>query len=170
MVYCFSLRLYLVGIYVVFRFLLEGRRICIFVDSREIIFGLEVIFFLRVVYGLQVEVCFFYGCGYIVSNRMVVERRFQSEMLNSVGKNKFIDQIQYLQSMFERICVIVEKDREKIGLYFEMFLFIRLQRNLIIIQFIFLLGRGKFLNVNIWIYDVILCLYNIVMCFISYCV
>lgn len=49
---------------------------------------------------------------------MVVERRYQSEMLNNINKNKFIDQIQYLQSMFERICVIVEKDREKTGLHF----------------------------------------------------
>ena len=56
---------------------------------------------------------------------MVVERRPHSEMLNSSNKNKFIDQIQYLQSMFERICVIVEKDREKTGLCFKMFLFMR---------------------------------------------
>lgn len=44
-------------------------------------------------------------------------------MLNSINKNKFIDQIQYLQSMFERICVIVEKDREKTGLYFLKFVY-----------------------------------------------
>lgn len=47
-------------------------------------------------------------------------------MLNNANKNKFIDQIQYLQSMFERVCVIVEKDREKTGLFFKIFLFIRL--------------------------------------------
>lgn len=52
---------------------------------------------------------------------MVVERRSQSEMLNTVNKHKFIDQVQYLQNMFERICVIVEKDREKPGLYFKTF-------------------------------------------------
>ena len=55
---------------------------------------------------------------------MVVERKSQSEMLTCINKNKLIDQIQYLQSMFERICVIVEKDREKTGLFL-MFLFIR---------------------------------------------
>ncbi|XP_016072835.1 PREDICTED: Fanconi anemia group M protein isoform X2 [Miniopterus natalensis] len=93
----------------------EGQRTCILVDSREITSGSEVISSLRAIHGFQVEVCPLNGCDYIVSNRMVVERRYQSEMLNNINKNKFIDQIQYLQSMFERICVIVEKDREKTG-------------------------------------------------------
>ncbi|KAM5339163.1 Fanconi anemia group M protein isoform 2-T2 [Glossophaga mutica] len=93
----------------------QGQRTCILVDSREITSGSEVISSLRAIHGFQVEVCPLNGCDYIVSNRMVVERRSHSEMLNSSNKNKFIDQIQYLKSMFERICVIVEKDREKTG-------------------------------------------------------
>ncbi|XP_027272307.1 Fanconi anemia group M protein isoform X2 [Cricetulus griseus] len=93
----------------------EGHRACILVDSREITSGLEVISSLRTVHGLQVEVCPLHGCDYIISNRMVVERKSQSEMLNNGNKNKFIEQIQRLQSMFQRICVIVEKDREKAG-------------------------------------------------------
>ena len=36
-------------------------------------------------------------------------------MLSNTSKNKFIEQMQRLQSMFQRICVIVEKDREKAG-------------------------------------------------------
>lgn len=99
----------------------EGHRACILVDSREITSGLEVISSLRTVHGLQVEVCPLHGCDYIISNRMVVERKSQSEMLNNGSKNKFIEQIQRLQSMFQRICVIVEKDREKAGLSFQMF-------------------------------------------------
>lgn len=99
----------------------EGNRACILVDSREITTGLEVISSLRTVHGLQVEICPLNGCDYIVSNRMVVERKSQSEMLSNTAKNKFIEQIQRLQSMFQRICVIVEKDREKAGLYFQMF-------------------------------------------------
>ncbi|XP_056841558.1 Fanconi anemia group M protein isoform X4 [Rattus norvegicus] len=91
----------------------EGNRACILVDSREITTGLEVISSLRTVHGLQVEICPLNGCDYIVSNRMVVERKSQSEMLSNTAKNKFIEQIQRLQSMFQRICVIVEKDREK---------------------------------------------------------
>ncbi|XP_047395894.1 Fanconi anemia group M protein [Sciurus carolinensis] len=93
----------------------QEKRTCILVDSREITSGLEVISSLRAIHGLQVEVCPLNGCDYIVSNRMVVERRSQSEMLNTINKNKLIEQIQHLQNMFERICVIVEKDREKTG-------------------------------------------------------
>lgn len=106
------------GTHACFRLPQEGQRPCILVDSREITSGSEIISSLRAVHGFHVEVCPLNGCDYIVSNRMVVERRYQSDMLNSINKNKFIDQIQYLQSMFERICVIVEKDREKTGLYF----------------------------------------------------
>ncbi|XP_028638024.1 Fanconi anemia group M protein [Grammomys surdaster] len=98
-----------------------GDRACILVDSREITTGLEVISLLRTVHGLRVEICPLNGCDYIVSNRMVVERKSQSEMLSNTGKNKFIEQIQRLQSMFQRICVIVEKDREKAGDTSKMF-------------------------------------------------
>lgn len=97
------------------RHLQEGNRACILVDSREITTGLEVISSLRTVHGLQVEICPLNGCDYIVSSRMVVVRRSQSEMLSNTSKNKFIEQMQRLQSMFQRICVIVEKDREKAG-------------------------------------------------------
>ncbi|XP_042533879.1 Fanconi anemia group M protein isoform X1 [Dipodomys spectabilis] len=93
----------------------EGKRTCILVNSREITSGLEVISSLRAIHGLQVEVCPLNGCDYIVSSRMVVERMSQSEMLNTANKNKLVKQIQHLHSMFERICVIVEKDREKAG-------------------------------------------------------
>ena len=102
------------------RHLQEGNRACILVDSREITTGLEVISSLRTVHGLQVEICPLNGCDYIVSSRMVVVRRSQSEMLSNTSKNKFIEQMQRLQSMFQRICVIVEKDREKAGLYFQI--------------------------------------------------
>ncbi|GAB1297473.1 Fanconi anemia group M protein homolog [Apodemus speciosus] len=99
----------------------EGTRACILADSREITTGLEVISSLRTVHGLQVEICPLNGCDYIVSNRMVVERKSQSEMLSNTAKKKFIEQIQHLQSMFQRICVIVEKDREKAGDISKMF-------------------------------------------------
>ncbi|XP_049986758.1 Fanconi anemia group M protein [Alexandromys fortis] len=99
----------------------EGNRACILVDSREITSGLEVISSLRTVHGLQVEVCPLNGCDYIVSNRMAVERKSQAEMLSNSSKNKFIEQMQRLQGMFQRICVIVEKDREKAGDISRMF-------------------------------------------------
>ncbi|KAM6180846.1 Fanconi anemia group M protein isoform 2-T2 [Erethizon dorsatum] len=93
----------------------EEKRTCILVDSREITSGFKVISSLRAVHGLHVQVCALNGGDYIVSNRMVVERRSQSEMLNPVSKNKLIEHIQHLHSTFERICVIVEKEREKTG-------------------------------------------------------
>ncbi|XP_058285381.1 Fanconi anemia group M protein [Hylobates moloch] len=112
---CSKSRPHLAGTCTSLRLPQEGKRTCILVGGHEITSGLEVISSLRAIHGLQVEVCPLNGCDYIVSNRMVVERRSQSELLNSVNKSKFIEQIQHLQSMFERICVIVEKDREKTG-------------------------------------------------------
>ncbi|XP_066197441.1 Fanconi anemia group M protein [Saccopteryx leptura] len=112
--YCSDSR-HLAGTHASLGFPQGDQRTCILVDSREITSGSEIISSLRAIHGFQVEVYPLNGCDYIVSNRMVVERRSQSEMLNSINKSSFIDQIQYLQSMFERICVIVEKDREKTG-------------------------------------------------------
>lgn len=111
----------LAGTYTSLKVIQDGHRACILVDSREITSGSEVISSLRANHDLHLEVCPLNGCDYIVSNRMVVERRYLSEMLNSVNKNKLIDQIQYLQNLFERICVIVEKDREKAGESSRMF-------------------------------------------------
>uniref|UniRef100_A0A674INT5 ATP-dependent RNA helicase FANCM n=1 Tax=Terrapene triunguis TaxID=2587831 RepID=A0A674INT5_9SAUR len=96
--------------------LLERKAsLCILVDSREISSGSEIISSLKAVHGVKVQVCSLGGCDYIVSNRMAVERRTQSELLNSLNRNKVTQRIQHLQSMFERICVIVEKDRIKAG-------------------------------------------------------
>ncbi|NXT57386.1 FANCM protein, partial [Pluvianellus socialis] len=89
--------------------------LCVLVDSREISSGAEVISSLKAVHGVKVQVCSLGTSDYVVSNRMAVERKFLSELLNSVNRNKITQRIQRLQSMFERICVIVEKDRIKPG-------------------------------------------------------
>uniref|UniRef100_A0A8D0GDI0 ERCC4 domain-containing protein n=1 Tax=Sphenodon punctatus TaxID=8508 RepID=A0A8D0GDI0_SPHPU len=89
--------------------------LCILVDSREISSGSEIISSLKAVHGMKVQVCSLGGCDYVVSNRLAVERRLQSEMLNSVNRSKMVRRIQHLQATFERICVIVEKDRVKAG-------------------------------------------------------
>uniref|UniRef100_A0A8C0IJS0 ERCC4 domain-containing protein n=1 Tax=Chelonoidis abingdonii TaxID=106734 RepID=A0A8C0IJS0_CHEAB len=103
--------------------LLERKAsLCILVDSREISSGSEIISSLKAVHGVKVQVCSLGGCDYIVSNRMAVERRTQSELLNSMNRNKVTQRIQHLQSMFERICVIVEKDRIKAGETSRLFL------------------------------------------------
>ncbi|XP_035183493.1 Fanconi anemia group M protein, partial [Oxyura jamaicensis] len=89
--------------------------LCILVDSREISSGADVISSLKAVHGVKVQVCPLSSSDYIVSNRMAVERKFQSELLSSANRSKVTQRIQRLQSMFERICVVVEKDRIKAG-------------------------------------------------------
>ncbi|XP_074439705.1 Fanconi anemia group M protein isoform X1 [Larus michahellis] len=93
----------------------KNSPLVILVDSREISSGAEVISALKAVHGVKVQVCSLSSSDYIVSNRMAVERKFLSELLNSVNRNKVTQRLQRLQSMFERICVIVEKDRIKSG-------------------------------------------------------
>ncbi|XP_062903151.1 Fanconi anemia group M protein isoform X2 [Mobula hypostoma] len=87
----------------------------ILVDSREISSGPNLVSSLRIQHGIKAEICPLNGCDYIVSNRMVVERIFLLEFASSANRSKFINRIQHLQAMFERICVIVEKDRSKPG-------------------------------------------------------
>ncbi|NXK22493.1 FANCM protein, partial [Arenaria interpres] len=87
----------------------------ILVDSREICSGTEVVSALKAAHGVKVQVCSLSSCDYVLSNRMAVERKFLSELLNSGNRSKVTQRLQRLQSMFERICVIVEKDRVKSG-------------------------------------------------------
>ncbi|XP_009977227.1 PREDICTED: LOW QUALITY PROTEIN: Fanconi anemia group M protein, partial [Tauraco erythrolophus] len=89
--------------------------LCVLVDTHEISSGPEVISSLKAAHGVRVQVCSLSSSDYVVSNRMAVERKFLSELLNSVNRSKVTQRIQRLQSMFERICVIVEKDRIKPG-------------------------------------------------------
>ncbi|XP_048393153.2 Fanconi anemia group M protein isoform X2 [Stegostoma tigrinum] len=87
----------------------------VLVDSREICSGPNLVSCLRIKHNIKVEICSLSGCDYIVSNRMVVERKSLSEFANSVNRSKLVDRIQHLQAMFERVCIIVEKDGTKPG-------------------------------------------------------
>uniref|UniRef100_A0A8C9EHJ0 ERCC4 domain-containing protein n=1 Tax=Pavo cristatus TaxID=9049 RepID=A0A8C9EHJ0_PAVCR len=89
--------------------------LCVLVDSREISSGTDIISSLKAVHGVKVQVCPLGSSDYVVSNRMAVERKFLSELLSSVNRSKVTQRIQRLQGMFERVCVIVEKDRTKAG-------------------------------------------------------
>ncbi|XP_053123658.1 Fanconi anemia group M protein isoform X2 [Hemicordylus capensis] len=91
------------------------RPLCILADSREISSGPDVISTLKAVHGVKVQVCSLSGCDYVVSNRLAVERRCQGEMLNSAHRSKMAQRVQQLKSKFDRICVIVEKERVKAG-------------------------------------------------------
>ncbi|XP_063296190.1 Fanconi anemia group M protein isoform X2 [Pelobates fuscus] len=87
----------------------------ILADSREISSGSEVISCLKTAHGVNVEVCSLRGCDYIVSNRLAVERKFQSEFSNSANRSKLVERVKHLQNLFERVCLILEKDRVKPG-------------------------------------------------------
>ncbi|NXP10357.1 FANCM protein, partial [Thinocorus orbignyianus] len=87
----------------------------ILVDSREICSGAEVVSALKAVHGVKVQVCSLGSSDYVVSSRLAVERKLFSELLNSGNRSKVTQRLQRLQSTFERVCVIVEKDRVRSG-------------------------------------------------------
>ncbi|NWS35015.1 FANCM protein, partial [Polioptila caerulea] len=89
--------------------------LCILADSREISSGPQVISCLRAVHGLRVQVCSLGTSDYIVSNRLAVDRVFQSELQSPGNRNKLSQRLQRLQGVFERICVVVETDRVRPG-------------------------------------------------------
>ncbi|CAI9599888.1 unnamed protein product [Staurois parvus] len=93
----------------------SSNGLCILADSREISSGPEVISCLKSTHGVRVEICSLGGCDYIVSNRLSVERKSQSEFSNCTNRTKLAERIQHLRSMFDRVCLIVEKDRVKPG-------------------------------------------------------
>ncbi|NXC43455.1 FANCM protein, partial [Penelope pileata] len=89
--------------------------LCVLADSREICSGADVISSLKAAHGLRVQVCALGGGDYVVSSRMAVERQLQSELLSPAHRSRVTRRIQRLQGMFERVCVIVEKDRARPG-------------------------------------------------------
>ncbi|NWY45659.1 FANCM protein, partial [Sylvia atricapilla] len=88
---------------------------CILADSREISSGQAVISCLRAMHGLRVQVCPLGTSDYIVSNRLAVDRVFQSELQSPGNRNKLSQRLRRLQDVFERICLIVETDRVRPG-------------------------------------------------------
>lgn len=70
---------------------------------------------MKALHSVKVQVCSLGSGDYVVSNRLAVERMFLSELLSPASRNKVTQKIQCLQSTFERVCVIVEKDRAKAG-------------------------------------------------------
>ncbi|XP_042301766.1 Fanconi anemia group M protein [Sceloporus undulatus] len=89
--------------------------LCILADSREIASGPDVISTLKAVHGIKVQVCSLGGCDYIVSNRLAVERKCQAELLSYGHRSKVAQKVQQMKSKFDRICIIVEKERLKAG-------------------------------------------------------
>ncbi|KAK2539057.1 Fancm [Columba guinea] len=65
--------------------------------------------------SLKASLCALRAGDYVVSNCMAVERRLRSELLGSADRRELAQRIQRLRAVFERVCVIVEKDRSKPG-------------------------------------------------------
>ncbi|TKS86701.1 Fanconi anemia group M protein [Collichthys lucidus] len=89
--------------------------VCILVDSRCISSGVELISSLRQRHAATVHVCSLDGSYFIVSNRMAVERYSQSDLAATQNRKRLAERVNSLQGLFERVCLIVEKDRTKPG-------------------------------------------------------
>lgn len=95
--------------------------VCIVVDSRCISSSVELMTSLRRGHGVMVHVCSLDGSYFIVSNRMAVERHSQSDLAALHNRKRLSERVRSLQGLFERICLIVEKERSKPGQWTQMF-------------------------------------------------
>ncbi|XP_044023685.1 Fanconi anemia group M protein [Siniperca chuatsi] len=89
--------------------------VCILVDSRCISSGVELMASLRQRHAATVQVCSLDGSYFIVSNRMAAERHSQSDLAAMQNRKRLAERVNSLQGLFERVCLIVEKERTKPG-------------------------------------------------------
>ncbi|KAM3871224.1 Fanconi anemia group M protein [Diretmus argenteus] len=89
--------------------------VSILVDSRCISSVVEVVTSLRQCHAATVHVCSLDGNYFIVSNRMAVERHSQSDLAAMQNRKRLAERVKSLQGIFERVCLVVEKDRTKPG-------------------------------------------------------
>ncbi|XP_057199777.1 Fanconi anemia group M protein isoform X3 [Triplophysa rosa] len=87
----------------------------VLVDSRCISGGSEVVSSLRLRHGLKVHVCSLLSSDFIVSNRMAVEWMRESDVASAQNRRRLQERIQSVQTLHERVCLIVERDRSKPG-------------------------------------------------------
>ncbi|KAK5857518.1 hypothetical protein PBY51_010758 [Eleginops maclovinus] len=89
--------------------------VCILVDSRCLSGGVELMTSLRQRHTATLHVCSLDGSYFIVSNRTAVERHSQSDLAATQNRKRLAERVNSLQGLFERVCLIVEKDRTKPG-------------------------------------------------------
>lgn len=89
--------------------------VCVLVDSRCISAGVDVVSSLRLKHGASVHICSLVSCDFIVSNRMAVEWQSESELASPQSRKRLQNRMQSLQGLFDRVCLLVEKDRTKQG-------------------------------------------------------
>lgn len=87
----------------------EPRPPCVLVDSGLSAAGPKVVSCLRAQTGVTAQLCPLGVCHFIVSNRMAVERRTQAEA------DGLTDRLRSLLGLFDRVCLILEKQRTSTG-------------------------------------------------------
>ncbi|XP_041350852.1 LOW QUALITY PROTEIN: Fanconi anemia group M protein-like [Gigantopelta aegis] len=92
-----------------------GGRLVVLVDSREISGAQDIVSSLRLQHSFYIVARQITGCDYILSNRLAVDRKQWSDFSNGANRKKLIDRVQRMQSLYDRCCIIVEKDRVKPG-------------------------------------------------------
>ncbi|XP_076835377.1 Fanconi anemia group M protein isoform X3 [Brachyhypopomus gauderio] len=90
-------------------------RLGVLMDSRCLSSSVEVVSALRLKHGLAVQVCSLASCDLVVSRRMAVEWQNASELASPQSRRRLQERLQSLQGLFDRVCLLVEKDRTKPG-------------------------------------------------------
>jgi len=91
----------------------KGKTV-ILVDTREISSS-QVVSLLRLKHNIRAEVCQLTSCDYIVSNRMAVKRKTASDVANGANSQKLVEYMRRMCDLYDRPCLIIEKDRVKPG-------------------------------------------------------
>uniref|UniRef100_A0A096M7Q3 FA complementation group M n=1 Tax=Poecilia formosa TaxID=48698 RepID=A0A096M7Q3_POEFO len=89
--------------------------VSILMDSRSTGGMVELVMSLRQRHGADVHVCSLDSNYFIVSNRMAVMRQSQSDLAAMQNRKRLAERLSNMQGLFERVCLIVEKDRSKQG-------------------------------------------------------
>jgi len=87
----------------------------VLVDSKELNGSQDIISDLRFKHSIKVSAAQLSGCDYIVSNRMAVDRKQWSEFSNGANRARLVDRMQQLGELYDRPCLIIEKDKVKPG-------------------------------------------------------
>ncbi|XP_030640988.1 Fanconi anemia group M protein [Chanos chanos] len=87
--------------------------LCVLVDSRCITGGAAVVSCLRLRHGVTAQVCSLDGCDFVVSNRMGVEWQAQAELASTQNRKRLQERVQSMLGLYDRVCLIVEKDNVK---------------------------------------------------------
>ncbi|XP_061424719.1 Fanconi anemia group M protein isoform X2 [Lethenteron reissneri] len=94
----------------------QQDELLILVGSHEVAStGQEVVTFLRQRLGVHAAVLQGVGGDYVVSRRMAVKRAATGELAGPAGRSRVAARVRALQERFERVCVIVERERLKPG-------------------------------------------------------